>query len=105
MRIISGKTLKEYCENYPEAAPPLKAWNKVVTEAQWSNHNQLKQTFGNASVLNEKRIVFNIIVNKFRMLVDIEYRLRIVFLVWFGTHQQYDKIDSKTISYVNTDKK
>ena len=25
----------------------------------------------------------------------IEYRLKIVFVVWFGTHKQYDNIDAK----------
>ncbi|WP_369414061.1 type II toxin-antitoxin system HigB family toxin [Desertivirga xinjiangensis] len=33
-------------------------------------------------------------------MVDIEYRLKIVFVVWFGTHEQYDQIDAKTIGYV-----
>jgi mRNA interferase HigB len=32
--------------------------------------------------------------------VDIEYRLGIVFIVWFGSHKEYDKIDVKTIKYV-----
>jgi len=29
------------------------------------------------------------------------YKLKIVFIVWFGTHEEYDKIDAKTISYEN----
>ena len=32
-----------------------------------------------------------------RLIVDIEYKLKIVFIVWFGTHKEYDKIDAKTI--------
>jgi len=105
MRIIAGKTLKEYRENYPEAEQRLISWYRIVFKAEWSNHNELKGQFGSASVLNEKRIVFNIPGNKYRLLVHIEYRMKIVFLVWFGTHKQYDKIDAKTINYVNAGKK
>jgi len=32
---------------------------------------------------------------------DIEYKLKIVFVVWFGTHKEYDKIDAKTVRYEN----
>lgn len=51
-----------------------------------------------------KRVVFNINRNKYRLIVDIEYRLKIVFFVWFGTHTEYDLNNAKTISYVKTNK-
>ena len=35
------------------------------------------------------------------MIVDIEYRLKIVFVVWFGTHTEYDATDVKTVRYEN----
>lgn len=38
-------------------------------------------------------------VHDYRLIVDIEYKLKIVFIVWFGTHAEYDKIDAKTVSY------
>ena len=68
--------------------------------ALWNNPNELKVQYGNASILHEKRVVFNIHGNAYRLIVDIEYRLKIVFIVCFGTHKQYDKINAKTISYV-----
>jgi mRNA interferase HigB len=49
--------------------------------------------------LTSKRVVFNIKGNQYRLIVDIEYKLKIVFVVWFGTHKEYDKIDAKTVSY------
>jgi len=68
--------------------------------AEWNNAAELKARYRSASVLNNKRVVFNIHGNTYRLIVGIEYRLKIVFVVWFGTHKQYDKIDTKTISYV-----
>ena len=61
--------------------------------------SKLKAKYRNASILTSKRVVFNIKGNDFRLIVDIEYRLKIIFIVWIGTHKQYDKIDAKTISY------
>jgi len=50
----------------------------------------------------KKIFVFNIHGNSYRLIVDLEYRLKIVFVVWFGTHKQYDKINTKTVSYAKT---
>ena len=41
----------------------------------------------------------NIKGNDYRLIVDIEYKLKIVFVVWFGAHVEYDKIDAKTVTY------
>jgi len=43
--------------------------------------------------------------NRYRLIVDIEYRLKIVFIVWVGTHEAYDKIEVEKVVYVKTDKK
>jgi len=39
--------------------------------------------------------------NDYRLVVDVECKLKIVFIVWFGTHQEYDKIDVNKVSYEN----
>lgn len=105
MRIISLRTIKIWIKEYPKAEQALLAWNEEVEFAQWANPNELKSQYLNASILDTKRVVFNISGNHFRLIVDIEYRLKIVFIVWFGTHKEYDKIDAKKISYVKTHKK
>lgn len=81
------------------------SWHEEVEKATWNSPNDLKLQFQNASIVTAKRVVFNIHGNSFRLIVDIEYRLKIVFIVWFGTHKQYDLIDAKKISYVKADKK
>jgi len=76
----------------------LRAWLFEVRYSNWDNSNELKSKYRNASVLSSKRVVFNIKDNDYRLIVDIEYKLKIVFIVWFGTHTEYDKIDAKTVS-------
>lgn len=62
----------------------------------------MKDQYRNASVINKKRVVFNIAGNKFRLIVDIEYRIKLVFIVWVGTHMEYDRINIKEIKYVKS---
>lgn len=103
MRIIKEKTLSEYCRlgKYAKAEEPLKAWIYEVKFSTWKNANELKAKYRNASIIGSKRVVFNIKGNDYRLIVDVEYKLKIVFIVWFGTHKEYDKIDAKTVSYEN----
>lgn len=103
MRIIKEKTLNEYCKQskYHQAEESLRAWIYEVRFSTWENSNELKAKYGNASIISSKRVVFNIKGNDYRLIVDIEYRLKIVFVVWFGTHAEYDKLDAKTVRYEN----
>jgi len=103
MRIIAVKTLKRYWEEWPQAKQALLCWHEEVAGAEWSNPNALKSHYRNASILNNKRVVFNIHGNTFRLIADVEYRLGIVCVVWFGKHEDYDKIDAKKVSYVKAD--
>jgi mRNA interferase HigB len=102
MRVIAVKTLKDYVSEFHQAEQALFSWYDEAVSAEWNNAAKLKSQYRNASILNNKRVVFNIHGNSYRLIVDIEYRLKIVFVVWFGTHKQYDNIDAKTISYVKT---
>ncbi|MEI6049243.1 MAG: type II toxin-antitoxin system HigB family toxin [Bacteroidota bacterium] len=101
MRIIKEKTLTGYCSRskYKKAAEAVNAFIYEVRYSDWENANELKSKYGNASILSSKRVVFNIKGNDYRLIVDVEYKLRIVFIVWFGTHSEYDKIDAKKVGY------
>ena len=91
-----------YAKKKKDATQSLQAWHEEACKAQWKNHNDLKEQFANASVISDKRVVFNILGSSFRLIVDIEYRLQIIFIVWIGTHKEYDYINVKTVKYVKT---
>lgn len=105
MRVIAIKTLRGYLGKFSDAEQPILSWLEELEAANWNTPNELKDQFQNASIISNKRVVFNIHGNKYRLIVDIEYRLKIVFIVWFGTHKEYDKIDAKKINYVKAHKK
>ena len=99
MRVIATRTINEYATRYPKAKGALRSWVKEMENSDFDSHNELKEKYPSASVINTKRVVFNINGNNYRLIVDIEYRIRMVFVTWFGPHKDYDKIDAETIEY------
>ncbi|MDP9047881.1 MAG: type II toxin-antitoxin system HigB family toxin [Bacteroidota bacterium] len=100
MNIISKPTIINYVDKYPIAANALLAWYKVFSKTNFNNFNELKQVYNNASIINNKRIIFNIKGNSFRLIVSVDFKRRLAYVIWFGTHKEYDKIDAATIAYV-----
>jgi len=99
MRIISRKPLKEFYSDpaHKDAEAPCTAWFKEVEKADWETPNQVKEHFGNASILKDGRAVFNIGGNKYRIVAWINYDFRVVYIRFVGTHEEYDGIDAQTI--------
>ena len=96
MRIIAVSTLREFWKKYPDALEPLSAWVAVVSRAQWSQPADIKAQYQNASILKNRRAVFNIKGNDYRLIVAIAYQLGIVYIKFVGTHKQYDAVDAET---------
>ena len=65
--------------------------------ADWASPAEVKREIGNASVLKDGRVVFNIGGNKYRIVVWINYPYRVVYVRFIGTHAQYDEIDAQSI--------
>jgi len=97
MRVIARKTLKDYWGKVPATEQGLKAWFAETEDADWSTPADVKAQYGNASILKDGRVVFNICGNKFRLVVRINYPFRIVYVRFVGTHAEYDEIDAQTI--------
>ena len=103
MRIVAIKTLKQFYADHPEAKGALLAWNEEVSKTDWRSPNELKAQFGKASLIGAKRVVFNIHGNAFRLIVDVEYKFKMVFVIWFGSHKEYDKINAHEIKFDKAD--
>lgn len=99
MRVIAKNNLKKFGETNSNSEQALLSWHDEVKNSSWSNSSDLKKSFASASIITSKRVVFNIKGNDYRLIVDVEYRLKLVFVVCFGTHKEYDLIDVKSISF------
>jgi mRNA interferase HigB len=96
------KALSDYRESYGGADQPAledarKSRYREVKQAQWSTANQLKQKYRSGSILKNGRVVFNICGNKFRLVIGVNYSVKIVYIKWVETHTEYDDIDAEEV--------
>ncbi len=97
MRVIAVTALRAFWQQHPDAEQPLKAWFEEASKASWTQTSDIKAQYRSASILKNRRVVFNIKGNEYRLIVAIAYRLQIVYVKFIGTHRQYDAIDAHTI--------
>ena len=99
MKILVKKTVLYYIDKYPIAKTQLLIWYNEFTKFDFHNFNELKRVYGNASIVNNERVVFNIKGNDFRLVVSINFPQTACYVIWFGTHKEYDKIDVETVAF------
>ncbi|MBE0547197.1 MAG: type II toxin-antitoxin system HigB family toxin [Rubrivivax sp.] len=70
---------------------------REVCKAQWRRLVDIKAIYRSASVLKNRRVVFNIKGNEYRLIVAVAYRVGVVYVKFIGTHAQYDAVDAETV--------
>ena len=102
MEILVKKTILFYIKKYPIAEMALLIWYNEFSKHGFSTFNELKKVYGNASIVNTNRVVFNIKGNDFRLIVSVNFLQEACYVIWFGTHKEYDKINVETIAFDTT---
>ena len=92
MRIIAKKTLVTFYTAYPDAKTALEEWYEKTESAEWDSFAQVKKTFKTADYVGNKRVVFNIRGNQYRLVALILFRIGMVYIRFIGTHKDYDDI-------------
>ena len=96
-RIFSKGTLRDFWLKHADAEQYLKTWYDTALHAEWLSPQDVKQTYANASILKNNRIVFNIKGNAYRLIAKFNFEKQWIFIRFVGTHEAYNKIDAKTI--------
>jgi mRNA interferase HigB len=97
MNVIKTPTIRRYQADYPEAAAQLQSWLTITSKAKWEGPEDVLAVFPKASILKDRRVVFNILGNRYRLIVRINYERKDIYVRFFGTHQEYDRIDANTV--------
>jgi mRNA interferase HigB len=97
VRIVARRTLQEFWNTHADAEQPLRAWYHDVRKAHWSSPADVRRVHANASIVGENRIVFNIGGDKYRLVVAVDYRYRMCYVRFIGTHKAHDRIDVATV--------
>jgi len=92
VRVISRRTLQEFWKKHADSEEQLKSWYREAIKASWKNINELKKEYPSASILKDNKIVFNIKGNNYRLIVKMNFEFQISWILFIGTHAEYDKI-------------
>lgn len=97
MHVISKKILVDYYNKHKEIKSQLEAWYYEAKNAEWKNPQEIKEKYGSVSVIGGNRVIFNIKGNKYRLVTKINYKAKVVYIRFIGTHKEYNKINVEKI--------
>lgn len=92
MRVIAKKALVEFYSIHNNAKVALEDWYDKTECADWETFADVKRTFGSADAVGNKRFVFNIKGNQYRLVALILFKIKKVYIRFVGTHEEYDRI-------------
>ena len=97
MKVLALAALRNFWGEHPDAEQPLRAWHEEASRASLKQPADIKAQYRSASILKNRRVVFNIKGNDYRLVVAVAYRIGVVYIRFLGTHAQYDAIDAVTV--------
>ena len=99
MNIIVRRAILYYSEKYPLAKIALLTWYHEFSKQDFKNFHELKAVYGTSSLIAGNRVIFNIKGNDFRLIISINFRQQAAYVIWFGPHTEYNKIDAATVVF------
>ncbi|MEY4628581.1 MAG: hypothetical protein RLZZ595_907 [Bacteroidota bacterium] len=99
MVVVSKALLRDFAEKYPEAAVSVFKWYDVVCSSDWKNFSEMKNSFNSVDAVGNDRYVFDLKGNHFRLIALIIFKVRTVFILFVGTHSDYDQLDASKVTF------
>jgi mRNA interferase HigB len=69
----------------------------IAESAQWKSPQEVKRAHPRASFLKGGRVVFNIKANDYRLIVPVKYENGVVLIRFFGSHEEYGRVDAEAV--------
>ena len=87
---MSHKAIRTFGEKHPDARGPLDRWYRVAKRATWLSFADVKESFDAADFV-APCVIFDIGGNKFRLVAEIHFIRRVLFIRHIMTHKEYTK--------------
>jgi mRNA interferase HigB len=92
--VIKPSRVRDYAKANPKACGSLMAWLRAARKANWKNLHEVRQTMRSADgvkVASGNTVtVFNIGGNNYRLIVAIHFNRRMLYVLRFLSHAEYD---------------
>jgi mRNA interferase HigB len=106
MRLLTRRTIEGFAAVHPEAQQPLADLCLMLEAARWSDADHLRASSSfPARPIGDKRVVFNVKGNDYRVIVSIQYaniaqgHNGVVRVHFVGTHAEYDRVDPLKVDH------
>jgi mRNA interferase HigB len=90
MHVVSHKAIRRFCERHIEARIPLDHWYRVAKRATWASFAEVRESFKTADFVSPF-VIFDVGGNKYRLIAEINFRRRVLFIRGIMTHKEYSK--------------
>lgn len=97
MRVFNKSTLREFWTKHPDCEQALRSWYNETVKADWNSMHDIKEEYRTADFIGNNRVVFNIKGNNYRLIVKVYYIRKLCYIMFIGTHAEYDNIDAHTV--------
>ena len=102
MVVISYTTIRNYTpenDSNQTLIEGLNSWYLKMTKGDFANLSELKAAFNTVDYVGSDRYVFNILGNNYRLIALIHFDKRTSYVLFIGTHKEYDKVDAKNVLF------
>lgn len=100
MRVISKRAIVEFYSRHADSKVALEDWYEKVRKFEWDSFSDLKNTFGSADNVGNKRVVFNIKGNDYRLVAIVQFTIKRVYVRFVGTHREYERLTEEQIKNI-----
>jgi mRNA interferase HigB len=90
MHVVSHKAIRNFCEEHPQARSAMDRWYRVAKQAAWSSFARVRRTFNTADLV-APHVVFDVGGNKYRIVAEMNFSRRVLFVRGIMTHGEYEK--------------
>ena len=90
VHVVSHKAIRIFCEEHPQARSAMDRWYRVAKRATWASFAEVRQSFSRADFVAQ-RVVFDIGGNQYRLIAEMNFMRRVLFIRGIMTHQEYVK--------------
>jgi len=91
VKVFGRKTIYEFIKRHADVRGQSLAWLAEVEEAKWKTPQDVRAKYPSVSFIGDKRAVFNLKGNKYRLDTGIAFNTGVVAIVRMGTHAEYTK--------------
>lgn len=90
VNVISSTTIKRFAAHQADAAEDLLRWNKAASHAIWRDIHEVRVHFPDADQY-KSLLIFNIRHSRYRLIVKVDYRAKLLMVKEFLTHREYTR--------------